>query len=114
MEIPFYPFIVIAAAKVITDLIKSQNVIMVYALLLLPIGTALNKLIGVQGFQKYVFEFRMATVSSLFIVILELIYKNNAMKFVGRVFIVLLIVLSVYLSILEVYFYSIDNWYFAT
>jgi len=113
-RIPFYPFIVIAAAKVIIDLLKSPNVIMVFALLLLPIGTAINKLIGVQGFQKYVFEFRLVTVSALFVVMLELIYKSEAMKFVGRVFIVLLIILSVYLSIMEVYYYSIDNWYFAT
>ncbi len=111
---PFYPFLVIASAKILIDLIVSPNTFLTYALLLLPLGTASYRLIGVVGFQEYVPIFRVITIAILGIITISLIKQDKRYRNLKRVFIIALITFVIWLSIKEIYFYSIDNWYFAT
>jgi len=112
---PFYPFLIISAAKVFRDKIQSPNLLLFYSMMLLPVGTSLHRLVGIEGFQKYVSDFRLLTLVILSIFSLDLMFNgNNKLKFIQRFLILSLLVFAIWLSIKEVYFYNIDKWYFAT
>lgn len=111
---PFYPFLVIASARVLINLLSSPNIFLFFALILLPMGTTIHRLVGVEGFQKYVPMVRILSLSTLVIIALGLIFKKDVLEFAKKVFIIILIALAIWLSVREIYFYSVENWYFVT
>ncbi|MFC1625071.1 ArnT family glycosyltransferase [Patescibacteria group bacterium] len=109
---PFYPILVISVAKVLFDLIKTNNIPLFVTIMLLPFGTTVHRLVGVVGFQTYVPIFRIFIIFSLLILLLGVV-KKEWTKSLQKMFMVLVIVFVVWVSIKEIYFYNIDKWYFV-
>jgi len=112
-RIPFYPFIIISAAKVLIELYKKSNFILYLCLILLPFGTSLHRLVGVFGFQKYVSPLRLTLGLCLIIAIFLLLKRKEGLA-LQKLFVISTFLLTVILSILEVYFYTYEQWFFAT
>lgn len=108
---PFYPFIAISLAKIILFLIENDNVMVFLSLMLLPFGTSVHRLIGVEGFGQYVTSFRIFILVSLIFFIFN-IYQKNAILF--KVFSYLVIGFVVWISIQEIYKYNFAEWIFVT
>jgi len=111
-RIPFYPFLIICASKILVDLFKKPNMYVFLGLILLPLGTTIHRLIGVMEFQKYVTIFRYGLFAALFIYFLSLIKPKGGI-WVQRLFMIIVLFLTIYLSVKEIYFFNIDKWYFA-
>ena len=112
-RIPFYPFLILSAAYVLMDVFQRPNIFLFLTLMLLPFGTTLHRLIGVMEFQKYVSLFRYGILCAFFTYMLFLVRPKIGVWFV-RLFMIMIFILTVYLSIKEIYFFNIDKWYFAT
>jgi len=94
-------------------LFEKPNLFLAVSLFLLPFGTALHRLIGVEGFQPYVPHFRMFTVFALLLFTFSLKEHKNTIYF-KRLFLLAMFAFGVWLSVLKVYYYCIENWYFVT
>lgn len=112
-RIPFYPLLAISSAKLLIDLIKAKNVALFLPLMLLPFGTALHRLVGVEGFQTFVPYFRYFLILSLGVFSLGLVKSKWAAR-VQILYMILVISFVVFISMKEIYFYNIDKWYFVT
>lgn len=112
-RIPFFPFLVISLARLLQLLWKEPNPFLFSALMFLPLGTSIHRLAGVVEFQRYIGETRMLLAIILFVFFLS-IAKFSKNTVIQRIFIIVMISFAVILSIKEIYFYTVDNWYFAT
>lgn len=111
-RIPFYPFLAITTGLLLYRLLQKGRVFQFSMLLLLPMGTAIHRLVGVVGFQKYVGMFRIGVILILILYSLNLI--NSKFQILSKIIMIALFALSLILSIKLVYFYKIGNWLFAT
>ena len=111
-RIPFYPFLILSASYVLIHLFKRPNIFLFLALMLLPIGTTVHRLIGVMGFQKYVPLFRYGILSALAAYVFLLIKPKTGI-WMMRLLMASVLILAVYLSVKEIYFFNIDKWYWA-
>jgi hypothetical protein len=82
-------------------------------LMMLPIGTALNKLVGINDFQVYVPIFRGMVVVVFILFLLSLFVKSKKLEIFRKGIMFAIILFAICLSISLVYFYNIDRWYFA-
>ena len=112
-KFPFFPFLIIASARLILKLIENPNLFVYSALILLPIGTSLHRLLGVIEFQKYVPFLRIFSIFLLLIFLLSLLRPEKSDKF-QKLFMVITLIFAIWLSIKEIFFYTIDKWYFVT
>lgn len=111
---PFLPFLIIAESKIFIDLYRKLNLFAFLGLSLLPFGSSVHRLIGLIEFQKYVLPFRISIILLAAIFFFSLFKENERIRFMQRFFMIIVFAFLVYLSIKEVYFYGISNWYFAT
>lgn len=110
---PFYPFLIISSAHLLKRLYDSPNLFLFTALLLLPFGTTVHRLIGVVGFQNYVGFFRAFSVILIVLFVASLLnYKKTL--FLQRIFVIVITFFTIWISIREIYFFGVDNWYFVT
>ncbi|KKQ43490.1 MAG: hypothetical protein US60_C0001G0005 [Microgenomates group bacterium GW2011_GWC1_37_8] len=110
---PLYPFLAIASAKVIYDLFRQNRLLTSYALLLIPFGTSAHRLLGFDEFLKYASFFRSFTLLVFLIFIINIAFNNKFIK-ISKLLILFALIFVFFLSIKEVYFYNVDNWYFST
>ncbi len=108
---PFYPFLIIIFSSYVYKLWKRADIISFSAVALIPFGTAFHRLVGIEGFEQYVFSFRLNVVFLIFLTCLYLLKKNLS---VIRAYMLAVIIFLVYISIKLVYFYDLGNWYFVT
>ena len=110
---PFYSFLAIAISYVLTLLYKKANLLLAYLLLLLPFGTIVHRLVGVEGFQQYVKLFRYLHIFILGIFILSLISDRKWIT-INRMIIIAMCLFVTFLSIKLVFHYDVNEWYFVT
>ncbi len=111
---PFYPFLAISIAKVIETLYKTPNILAILFLGLLPFGTLMHKLYGLQGFQQYVPHFRLFALLTLAVFAIPYFINKTLSKKLARGYLIFIFVLLIYLSIKTVLFYDINNWFYIT
>jgi hypothetical protein len=111
---PIFPFLVLAMSSVIYRLYQKGRIYLFGTLIMLPIGTSLNRLIGVTDFQPFVTLFRILVVFTFFLFGLSLIVKDKKLLYFKRGFMLVVLIFTIWLSVKLIYFfYNIDNWYFA-
>ncbi len=111
---PFYPFLIISIAKVIEMLYKTPNVLATLFLGLLPFGTLMHKLYGIQGFQQFVPHLRLFTLLTLAVFTIPYFINKALSKKLARAYLIFILVLLIYLSAKTVLFYNINNWFYVT
>lgn len=109
----FYPFIAISLGWFVNKLLLKPNLFVFTAGMLLPVGTAVHKLIGVNGFQIYV-PFLRYFVFGLLLLFLAPLFNRRFGNMWQRAFVLLVFFFSIIVSVLTVYYYNIDTWYFAS
>jgi len=109
---PFYPILMIFTARYIIKLYKDNNLPLFIMLLMLPVGTAVHRLVGVEGFQKYVTLLRYGVI--FFIISLIIYFCKPKYTLFIKVFMLIFLTLSIFVSIKLIYFYDVNKWYFAT
>ena len=112
-RIPFYPFLALAISRIISRLFLLGNIYLYGFLMMLPIGTALNRLIGVTDFQVYVPYFRGIAVFVFLLFMSGLVGKYKKLEMFKKGLMLAILVFAVWLSVKLIYFYNIDNWYLA-
>ena len=110
---PFYPFLILSCARILTNLFKSPNLLLFFSLILLPLGTSIHRLIGVVGFQEYVNFFRVFSFIMLGLFAVSALESKKSLLW-QRLFMVITVGFIIWLSIKEIYYYAINNWYFVT
>lgn len=110
---PFYPFLAISIASIFKKLIDSPNLFLAISFLLLPFGTVFHRLIGIESFQNYVPFFRGFAVIALLLMLKSFLTPERSLN-LQRVFILACFVFVSFLSIQEILFYTVENWYFVT
>lgn len=110
---PFFPFLILALSKVLFELFRKREIYLFSFLMMLPIGTALNRLIGVTDFQPYVRFLRVSTVIIFLLFAMGLFINNKKLLLLKRVIMLSLFFFAVWISVKLIYFYNIDSWYFA-
>lgn len=111
---PFFPFLALALARIIQKLFNQDNFFPFLALFLLPFGTTLFRLVGVAGFQPYVFPLRIFLFLTLGLFGLSLIKENYWIKKLRQIWMIFIILLILFLSIKLILFYTYDTWFFVT
>ena len=110
---PFYPFLVIATSRLIIEIYRSPSVLFL-PLVLLPFGTSVHRLLGVEGFQHYLIYFRLAMIILFTVFLVPSLVKIKYFVKLQRLVLYLTIFFLIWLSVKEIYFYSFENWIFAT
>jgi hypothetical protein len=110
---PLFPFLVLSLSKVLVRMFKNGQIYLFSLLMMLPIGTALNRLVGVMDFQPFVLYFRIFTFVIFSLFTASLFGKNKKFAFIKKGLMLVIFALAVWLSVKLIYFYNIDNWYFA-
>lgn len=113
-KFPFLPFLVLSISVIFKKLLLSPNLFVFSSLILLPFGTSVHRLLGVNGFQQYVPTFRLFTLFLLGVVALGLFSRKKSTGVAQKIFIIAATAFTIWLSIQEIYFYTIENWYFVT
>jgi len=111
---PFYPFLVISIAKVIEMFYKTPNILAILFLGLLPFGTLMHKLYGLQGFQQYVPHFRLFVLLTLAVFTIPYFINKVLSKKLARAYLIFVFILLIYLSVKTVLYYDINNWFYIT
>lgn len=111
---PFFPFLVISMAKIILDLFAKPNLLIYIILLALPLGNSVHKLIGVGDFQSYVPIVRGLSLGFLVLLVMDLFWNNKKIIKVQRAFMFIILVVTLYMSIKEIYYYDFESWFRAT
>lgn len=112
-KIPFYPFLVMSLAVLLKRLYEKPNLFIFSALLLLPFGSSVHRLLGIHQFQQYAIYLRIFSLVLLFLFGISLTQNKKKLLW-QRIFILLSTILVIWLSIRLVFFYTIDQWYFVT
>lgn len=110
---PFFPFLVLAITRVLTNLFKTGSIFLFSILMMLPIGTALNRLVGINDFQVYVPIFREVVVFVFSLFVLSLFIRSKKLEILKKGIMIIVFLFTVWLSINLVYFYNINRWYLA-
>ncbi len=110
-KFPFFPFLVISCAWLIDKLYQELNLLVFTGLMLLPFGTSLHRLIGVENFQSYVPAMRLFAVFVLVLYFLAARWNNKVIKLIYQVFVILALVFVIWISVKEINFYSYENWF---
>ena len=109
-KFPFFPFLIIALAKILVEIYHKPNLLLFTILIFLPFGSGLHRLLGVEGFQVYVPAIRAFCLVFVLLFSLGLLKKSNKIESVQRVVMVLAFALVVWISIKEIYFFNFPNW----
>lgn len=110
---PFFPFLIISLAYFLIKLYEKSNLMVFFGLMLLPFGSSVHRLIGVERFQAYVPYLRAGTVVLLIIFAADLVFKKRFEK-VSKLAMVIFLIFVILLSMQEIYFYNYSNWFFVT
>ena len=110
---PFLPILIISIAKTIQNLYNSNNIFLTLALFLLPFGTSVHRILGVENFQPFVPLTRIFILLTLSI-FLGLIFKKNLFTKIYKVYFLILFLLLLLFSIQELYYLNYDHWFFIT
>ncbi len=113
-KFPFLPFLAISLGRLIERLFQSANLPLFFGLILLPFGTTVHRLIGVEGFQAYVSDFRLFIIIIIAGFLLSIYKEFFWLKKLtqGSMLVIFLFVLL--LSAEEIIYYNYDRWFFAT
>lgn len=112
---PFFPFLAIAIAWLFQRLLLAPNLLVFFPLALLPFGTTVHRILGLEGFQSYVPTFRIFLILTLAIVALSLLPTMKVWsKRIQQAFIILVIGFLIFLSIKQILFFTYDKWFFVT
>jgi len=110
---PFYPLLSLSLAWMLITIYKKANLLVGYMLFLLPFGTSMHRLLGIEGFRQYASIFRLVTIVIFGFTILTLLNWKKA-AFVNRILLIFLLLMAFFLSYKEVFFYNEANWIFST
>lgn len=111
---PFLPFLIIALSRLIYKLFKEPNLLLFIALALLPFGTSLHRLYGIEGFSTFVYPFRITLIFMLALFSAMLFIRKVWLKRVYQLTILAILVGLTFLAIKEIYFFNLDTWFFVT
>jgi hypothetical protein len=110
---PYFPFLMIALAYFLKKLWEETNVFVFSGIMLLPLGTIIHKVVGVENFQQLIPYFRMGVILSLVSFMAPALIKEKYSKIIQRTFIILVFIIAIYFTIKEIYYFNVDKWYFA-
>jgi 4-amino-4-deoxy-L-arabinose transferase-like glycosyltransferase len=113
-KFPFYPFLILAIARLVQKLFEKPNLFVFFSLILLPLGSTVHRLIGVEGFQQYVVYLRIFSVFFFSLFALTLVVKNKIIINIQRLLFLLTLIFLIWLSIKEIFYYTLDKWFFVT
>lgn len=111
---PFYPLLIIIFSYFTKDLWMKGESFLFFLVSLLPLGTSIHRLYGVEGFQTLVPCFRIFVVIWFVVFAASFVFKRETSKTVNRLLILLIMGLLVYFSIREIYFLDFGKWIFIT
>lgn len=107
----FYPVVYIFLSRYLIEAYEKQNLILYFVILMLPFGTTLHRLFGVENFQQYVTIYRLLIFSV--VVLLALSFYDKA-KLITRILMLGFLFYLFWLSAGLIYFYSPETWLFVT
>ncbi|MBI3397088.1 hypothetical protein HY045_01280, partial [Candidatus Woesebacteria bacterium] len=110
---PFYPFLAILISRLFQLLFNKPNLLVYLGLFLLPFGTTLHRLVGLEGFQNYISLFRISTLGIFGIFGLSLLNKETSDP-LQKLVLAGLSLLLVALSVVEILSLNYGNWFFVT
>ncbi|OGM25906.1 hypothetical protein A3D00_02220 [Candidatus Woesebacteria bacterium RIFCSPHIGHO2_02_FULL_38_9] len=113
-KFPFYPFLFISIARMLYRLFSEKNIFVLLVFVLLPIGTSVHRLIGVEGFQQYVAIFRLCAVFVFGIFILNLRKRGKGVQLLSEIFMFLIFAFAIFFSIKEILFITAEKWISVT
>jgi len=111
---PFLPFIIIALARLIEKIFSEPNILVFLGIFLLPFGTGLHKLYGIEGFSKFVPVLRIFLIFILSLFAGTIFINKRWMKNIYRLVFLAMLAFLVLLAIKEIHFFNIDTWYYIT
>lgn len=110
---PLFPFLAITIARILQKLYLKPNLLVFSSLAFLPFGSAVHRILGIIEFQKYVTYFKLFSLFIFFLFVFSLFFKKKEILLL-RLFMIVVITFLVWLSIKEIFYYTIDKWYFVT
>jgi len=111
---PLYPFFIISIVRLFEHFWHNGNIFVFFIATMLPIGTAVHRLIGVVDFQDYVTIFRIVTLIFFGLSVLQIVGKKKFTPILSKAAMLSILVFAVWVSVKLIYFYSVDRWYFVT
>lgn len=110
---PFFPFIIIFLARLTERLFVKPNLILIFTLFLIPLGVSMHKLLGIEGFQSFVYPLRILIALVLGVFALDF-WISKRLVLPKRIFFVLLLIVNIIFAIKEILYFNVDNWFFVT
>lgn len=111
---PLFPFLAIAIARIIQKIFESPNLLILITLALLPFGSSVHRLVGFVEFQKYSIFLKLFSIFVFLFFTLSIFLKKKISLKIQRILLVIVIAFLFWLSIKEIFYYTIDKWYFVT
>lgn len=111
---PLFPFLAISMARIIQKVYQSPNFLILIALALLPFGSSVHRLVGFVEFQKYASYLKLFSAFIFLIFSLSIFLKKKMSLNIQRILLVVILAFLFWLSIKEIFYYTIDKWYFVT
>lgn len=110
---PFLPFIIMFLARLTERLFVKPNLILIFTLFLIPLGVSMHKILGLEGFQSFVFPFRVLVLLVLGVFALDFLISKKII-WPKRIVLAFFLLSSIFFAIKEILYYNIDNWFFVT
>lgn len=111
---PFFPFLMISISRLLEVIYEKGNVFVYTTLLFLPFGSSVHRLLGINGFQKYVSYIRIFSLVFLGIFILSLLRNKRSHLFLDRIYMILIFIFVAVLSVAEILFLTYESWFYIT
>ncbi len=111
---PLFPFLAIAIARIIQKIYLSPNFLILITLALLPFGSSVHRLVGFVEFQKYAVYLKLFSILIFLFFSLSIFLRKKISLNIQRILLVIVITFLFWLSIKEIFYYTIDKWYFVT
>ena len=111
---PLFPFLAIATARIIQKMYQSPNFLLLLVLTLLPFGSSVHRLVGFVEFQPYAIYLKLFSVLVFILFSFSIFLKKKVSLKIQRILLVVIIAFLFWLSIKEIFYYTIDKWYFVT
>lgn len=108
---PFFPFLIIATARLFQKIITKPNLFIFIALISLPFGSTIHTLIDNFEFQNYVAFLRISVYLILVIFFISLYSEKGWVKKIQQVIIFSLSALMIFLSVKVILFYDYAGWF---
>ena len=111
---PLFPFLAIATARIIQKIYQSPNFLILITLALLPFGSSVHRLVGFVEFQKYAVYLKLFSILIFLFFSLSIFLRKKISLNIQRILLVIIIAFLFWLSIKEIFYYTVDKWYFVT